>query len=81
MFMFPQTNKENEMTTENTSSAIYRLTHTAPNRKLAVACALELVKADLSSDISASGNKNRLEGHIDNLSKYADAIEAAIDNK
>lgn len=69
------------MSSENTSSAIYRLTHTTSNRKLAVACALELIKTDLSSDVSASGNRNRLEDHVKLLSEYADKIEAALDKK
>lgn len=68
------------MSSEN-NSAIYRLTHTEPSRKLSVACALELIKADLSSDVSASGNRNRLEDHVKLLSEYADKIEAALNKK
>lgn len=48
-----------------------------PSRKLAVACALDLIKQDLTT----SSNTTRLETHMKNLSGYADTIEAALNKE
>ncbi|ELH7950712.1 hypothetical protein Q9F39_002194 [Vibrio fluvialis] len=45
-----------------------------PTRDHAVACALELIKADIMS----SPSSETLEKHLRNLSTYADKIEKAL---
>lgn len=47
------------------------------SRKLVVACALDLIKQDLTT----SSNTTRLERHMENLSEYVDAIEAALNKE
>jgi hypothetical protein len=48
--------------------------HASTRRQHAVACALELIKANVASDTSGK----RLHDNMDNLSDYADKIEAAL---
>ncbi|PWI34865.1 hypothetical protein DI392_00865 [Vibrio albus] len=48
--------------------------HADTRRQYAVACALELIKAHAASDTAGK----RLESDMDNLSKFADQIEAAL---
>lgn len=46
---------------------------------MAVAAALELIKADISN---SSGNSfNSLEGHLENLSTYVSRIEASLQKR
>ncbi|MDW6094025.1 hypothetical protein SBX64_15915 [Vibrio rhizosphaerae] len=47
------------------------------SRKHAVACALELIKADL---LSSNERSDHLKYHMENLSDYADKIESALKN-
>lgn len=46
-----------------------------PRRKHAVACALELIKAEVSSE-----RGDDLDTNMKRLSEYADQIEKALDN-
>ncbi len=48
--------------------------HPTTKRQYAVACALELIKADIGPGTST----NRLDAHLNQLSNYADKIEAAL---
>lgn len=66
------------MSNESTLDVIDRFARSTPSRRLSVACALELIKADLTSDVLGTGNKNRLSEHMENLSEYADKIESAL---
>ena len=46
-------------------------------RHLAVSTALELIRADLSAGNQRAGSW--LEGHLENLSGYADTIQSALE--
>ncbi|EME9804119.1 hypothetical protein R7E47_20380 [Vibrio sp. Vb1026] len=48
-------------------------------RMFAVAAALELIKADVST--ARERNTTSLERHVSNLSEYADTIQAALNVK
>lgn len=53
-----------------------RLVTSSPARCISVACALELIKADLESN--PTHTSNRLNDHMLNLSSYADKIDEAL---
>ncbi|RCS70147.1 hypothetical protein [Vibrio casei] len=67
------------MSSENKGSISLLGSSTTHDRNLAVACALELIKADLNSTASHVGN--RLDKHMSELSRYADKIETALNKK
>lgn len=61
----------------NTSASYGNATNPKTKRAIAVFTAVELIKADISS--STTGSK--LDCHLDELSRFADKIEAALDKK
>ncbi|GHX29941.1 hypothetical protein [Vibrio cholerae] len=67
---------------DNKSNSISLLGHsTSTDRQLVVACVLELIKADLTSNVSGTGNRDRLAEHVKHISEYADKIEEALKGK
>jgi hypothetical protein len=56
------------------SSPIERIAYGYQDRHVAVAAALELIKAELS----APNGTIQIGQHLESLSKYADSIEAAL---
>ncbi|WP_153448758.1 hypothetical protein [Vibrio algicola] len=59
-------------------TAISQLAHSStPDRQLAVASALEIIK----NDVLTSSGPDRLKVHLSRLSQYADLIEDALKKK
>ncbi len=61
----------------NTSASYANATNPKTKRAIAVFTAIELIKADISS--STTGSK--LDYHLDELSRFADKIEKALNKE